>query len=374
MRWVSWLVVIVVCALVGAGLGYYKYTEIQSAMAQARAFPEPFEAVEYHIVEQIQRTPSLSVTGEVVATRSAELRTELKGRVSRVGFDAGARVSEGQVLLQLDVTQEKAQLAEAAADQKIARLALDRAQRLVRSGAGSAEVRDQARARYEGAGARLRALQAVIDKKTVVAPFDGIGGLHELQVGQYLDAGFAVTELVAISEQVWVDFSLPQEHADLVVGSQVQVERDSLLLNAQIIARDATVNTRSRNLRIRAELPDPQGLLLPGMLVQVVVDLGETRMATVVPATAVRRDALGTSVYVLDDVLEGGKTKTRARKRKVEIGQLTDLDQSNDVAVVVSGLEVGERIAGIGAFKLRDGSLVVAQAPNLEATNRAVGH
>ncbi|MFT7653273.1 MAG: membrane fusion protein (multidrug efflux system), partial [Candidatus Azotimanducaceae bacterium] len=268
----------------------------------------------------------------------------------------------------------KAQLAEAAADQKIARLALDRAQRLVRSGAGSAEVRDQARARYEGAGARLRALQAVIDKKTVVAPFDGIGGLHELQVGQYLDAGFAVTELVAISEQVWVDFSLPQEHADLVVGSQVQVERDSLLLNAQIIARDATVNTRSRNLRIRAELPDPQGLLLPGMLVQVVVDLGETRMATVVPATAVRRDALGTSVYVLDDVLEGGKTKTRARKRKVEIGQLTDLDQSNDVAVVVSGLEVGERIAGIGAFKLRDGSLVVAQAPNLEATNRAVGH
>ncbi|MFT7653013.1 MAG: membrane fusion protein (multidrug efflux system), partial [Candidatus Azotimanducaceae bacterium] len=160
MRWVSWLVVIVVCALVGAGLGYYKYTEIQSAMAQARAFPEPFEAVEYHIVEQIQRTPSLSVTGEVVATRSAELRTELKGRVSRVGFDAGARVSEGQVLLQLDVTQEKAQLAEAAADQKIARLALDRAQRLVRSGAGSAEVRDQARARYEGAGARLRALQA----------------------------------------------------------------------------------------------------------------------------------------------------------------------------------------------------------------------
>ena len=104
------------------------------------AIVEPAEAVEIYLVKQVQRQPTLEVTGEVVATQSATLRNELQGRIVDVGFAPGARVEAGQVLLRLDVSQEQAQLAEARADLQIARLALERAQRLVRSGAGSVEV------------------------------------------------------------------------------------------------------------------------------------------------------------------------------------------------------------------------------------------
>ena len=377
MKWLSWIFVVAACVLVAVGLGFYKAQEIRAAQAAAAAFPEPVQAVEYYEVRAVERTPRLSVSGEIVATQSAELKTELKGRIVSVGFAPGARVADGQLLLQLDISQEEAQLAEAKAEQEIAQLALDRAQRLVTRGAGSVEARDQAKARFEASGARVRALQAVIDKKSLRAPFAGFAGLHELEVGQFIEAGTSVTRLIGASSQVWVDFALPQEHTHIVVGSFVSVLGPSFSnpKEATVVARDAAVNTRSRNLRLRAELKDLEpGELLPGMLVQVQLDLGAAQMATVVPATAVRRDAFGTSVYVLAEVNEGGQTRLRARKRPVTLGSVSDLDQSDDFAVVIEGLEIGERIAAIGAFKLRDGAAVVASAPDPDALSRVVGH
>lgn len=378
MKWFSWVLLVSICTLVVAALGYYKFAEIEAAMAMAEAFPEPRESVEVHQVRAIERTPSLTVSGEVVAIRSADLRAELPGRIASVDFAPGAAVQAGQVLVQLDVTQEQAQLAEARADLEIARLALQRAERLVQSGAGSVDARDQARARAAAAEARVGALDAVIAKKTLRAPFDGVAGLHELEAGQFLDGGTVVTRLVGSGAEVWVDFSLPQEHSQVIIGSVVDVLLENgQRLQAEVIARDATVNVRSRNLRLRASLErqtGAPGVLLPGMLVEVEVELGTTLMATVVPATAVRRDAFGASVYVLEDVVESGQQRVRARKRAVQLGQVEDLDQSADVAVVLSGLNPGERIAAVGAFKLRDGSLVVPQEPDPEAAGRLVGH
>ncbi len=114
--------------------------------------------------------------------------------------------------------------------------------------------------------------------------------------------------------------------------------------------------------------------LLPGMLVRVNVPLGKPAMVTVVPPTAVRRDAFGASVFILQDVEENGERKTRARKRAVQLATVGDADQSSDWVVVSEGLQPGERIAAIGAFKLNDGSLVVASAPNEDAKLRLVGN
>ncbi len=376
MKWLSWLLVVVVCIAVAAAIGFYKYSEIQASIAQGKAFPEPVESVELYVVEQILRTPSLTVTGEVVSAQSAAVRSELNGRIVFVGFAPGARVTSGQVLLRLDTSEEIAQLAEARATQKIAKLALDRSARLVKSGAGSVESRDQALAQFEGAGARVRALTALIDKKTLRAPFAALAGLHQLEPGQYLDAGDVVAELIGLTDRLWIDFSLPQEHANINVGSSVKVSSQvsPQALSATVIARAASVNVRSRNLTLRAELPSSGTLLLPGMLVNVSIVLNDTLTATVVPATAVRRDAFGSSVYVLTEVVENGEPKTRAKKRPVVISNIVDPDQSADLVVVISGLRVGEQIAALGAFKLRDGSLVQAHAANAEAQARLVGH
>ena len=375
MKWLSWLGVVVACLGIAGALGLYKYNEIQAAIERGKAFPEPAEAVEIYVVKKITRHPSLSVTGEVVASQSATLQNELKGRIVRVGFAPGSQVHQGQILLQLDILQEQAQLAESRAEQKIAKLALDRSQRLVRSGAGSVEIRDRARAQFDAAKARVSALSALIEKKTLRAPFDAVTSLHQLEVGQFLAASTEIVELIGVSDKVWIDFAIPQENTSVNVGSSVNITfGDSpQKFPATVIARDASVNVRSRNLGMRAQLSAETVDLLPGMLVRVTVPLGDTILATVVPTTAVRRDALGPSVYVLENVVENGEEKIRVRKRKIQLGRVRDADLQDDLVVVRSGLEEGEQIAGIGAFKLRDGSLVIPSAPNPRASKRVVG-
>lgn len=376
MRWLSWFGVVVICAVIAGALGFYKYTEIQAAIARGKAFPEPAEAVEVYVVKKLTRHPMLAVTGEVIATQSVILQNELKGRIVKVGFAPGARVRARQILVQLDASQERAQLTEARADQEIAQLALDRAQRLVKRGAGSVENRDQARAQFDAAGARVTALAALIDKKTLRAPFAAVTSLHQLEAGQFLDAGTEITALVGVSEHVWIDFSLPQDSAQIEIGSTVAIAYGDRTDKpaATVIARDAAINVRSRNLRLRAQLPATAIDLLPGMLVRVEVPLGATEVVTAVPTTAVRRDALGASVYVLENVEENGQNKTRARKRKVQISNIRDTGEGADMVVIREGLQAGEQIAAVGAFKLRDGGLVVPSEPNLEAEDRMVGH
>jgi len=154
---------------------------------------------------------------------------------------------------------------------------------------------------------------------------------------------------------------------------EVRVDDASEPLRAEVVATDASVNVRSRNLGVRAKLPKDAADLLPGMLVRVTVPLGDTATAVVVPPTAVRRDALGAAVYVLTSVDEDGQRKTRARKRKVRLSDVREADLRQDMLVVVEGLSPGEQIAAVGAFKLRDGSLVLPSEPNPAAAERVVG-
>ena len=97
MRWLNWLGVVVMCALIAGALGFYKYNEIQAAIARGKAFPEPAEAVEIYTVTELTRRPRVAVTGEIIATQSATLQNELKGRIVGVGFAPGARVRAGQI-------------------------------------------------------------------------------------------------------------------------------------------------------------------------------------------------------------------------------------------------------------------------------------
>ncbi|MCP5178846.1 MAG: efflux RND transporter periplasmic adaptor subunit [Pseudomonadales bacterium] len=375
MRLLKWVLVIGVCAAIAGGLGYYKYEQIQAAIARGKAYPEPVEAVQEVFARAVERQGGLDVSGVVVATRSAELRNELAGRIVNVGFAPGAPVHAGQLLLALDTSQERAQLAEAEANREIARLALNRAQRLVKSGAGSVEARDQANAQFEAASARASALAATIAKKSIVAPFAGIASLHQLEPGQYLAAGSVVASLIGVDEALWVDFALPQSHAGIREGTTVTIDANDLDLppfNATVIARDPSVQESSRNLRLRARVDAPPTTLLPGMLVQVKVPLGESRSLVTVPAKAVRQDSLGASVYVLESVDENGQQRLRAQRRAVQVARSAAPDQQ-DWLVLEAGVTAGERIAASGAFKLRDGALVKVVDGSDGEADRVVG-
>ena len=362
MKAASWIAVVLGCLLVAAGLGYYKYRQIQAAIAFGASFPEPVEAVEAAVVAEEFWQPTAEVTGEAVAPRAVDLSSELAGRIVEVSFAPGAAVDRGQVLVRLDTSEEQAQLAAARAEAELARMALSRNERLMLSGAAAEEARDTARAQYAAATAAVQRLQAIIDKKTLRAPFDARAGLHELGVGQYLDRGTVITRLVGRDGEMWVDFTLPQQHARVAVGVPVRLSVSGATLSASIIARDAFVNERSRNVSFRALAGNESGVLYPGMLVAVSVPIGDPQRAALVPATAIRRDAFGAHVYVLAPAEEGARAPERALRRPVVLGP-----QRGDRVVVVEGLRVGERVAAAGSFKLRDGALSSAKAGAAEA-------
>ena len=367
-----WLTAIFLCLVTASGLGWYKYSQIRSAMAFAAAFPEPVEAVEGFTAREALWQPTTRITGEVVAIRSVTIETEIDGAIVEVSVAPGASVSAGQLLVRLDTSEERARLASAAAELEIARLALARSERLLEANLGTAEARDEARARFDAAEAARRGIAAVIAKKHLRAPFAATAGLHELDVGQFLDKGEEVVRLVGTEDALWVDFTLPQEDATLVEGEFVDIfphGGDSNPVQAQVIARDSFVNERSRNVRYRS-LADREALgQQPGAIVTVQAPLGAPQTATLVPATAVRRDAFGAKLFVLRPAEEGARAAERAVRRDVSLGP-----RRGELIVIASGLRPGERVAAEGAFKLRDGVLVSATGRRVRASDSAALH
>ena len=327
-------------------------------MAFAAAFPEPVEAVEGFTARESLWQPTTRVTGEVIAIRAVVMAAEMAGAIVEVGVEPGARVEAGQLLVRLDTSEERAELAASEAEVEIARLALKRAERLLEADLGTAEARDEARARFDAARAVSQRIEAVIAKKSLRAPFAATSGLHELDVGQFLDRGDEVVRLIGAEDALWVDFTLPQEEAALADGELVNIfphggDRDSV--RARVIARDSFVNERSRNVRYRC-LVDREALgQHPGAIVTVQAPLGPPETATLVPAPAVRRDAFGAKLFVLRPAEEGARAPERAERRDVTLGP-----RRGEYIVIASGLRPGERVAADGAFKLRDGVLVSA--------------
>jgi membrane fusion protein, multidrug efflux system len=358
-----WMVVGVACVTVFAVLAAIKVMQIRAAIAFAESFPEPFETVEIALAQTQAMGERVTVLGSVVAPQSIELRNELEGRITQVGFVSGSRVTRGQILLQLDASEEQAQLAAAQAQAQLAHQALQRYSRLIKTNASSKDQYDQALAQYEVAQATAQALQARIDKKTLRAPFDAQAGLHQLDPGQFLAANTPITQLVGISDKVWVDFYLGQKHARLESGAIVHIgvpDSRAKPLEGSVIARDAMVSSTSRNLRFRAEIADAGHLLTPGSAVDVAIDASPT-MAIVVPATALRYDASGNHVFVIRESAKPSaktdgaadaspKQQWRAEKRAVTPGLLRD-----GTVVISEGLSAGEHVAANGSYKLRDG-------------------
>ena len=349
---------ILLCVATALGLGWYKYSRIQAAMAFAAAFPEPVEAAQGFTARESLWQPSTRVTGEVIAIRAVAVSAEVAGAVVEVGVEPGGQVAPGQLLVRLDTSVERAELAAAAAELEIARLALMRSERLLEASLGTAEARDEARARFDAADAARRRIAAVIAKKSLRSPFAATAGLHELDVGQFLDRGDEVVRLIGTEGSLWVDFTLPQEEALLAEGEWVDIFRhggDRNPVRGKVIARDSFVNRQSRNVRYRSLVAREALGRRPGAIVTVEAPLGPPETATLVPATAVRRDAFGAKLFVLRPSEEGARAPERAERRDVSLGP-----RHGEFIVIASGLRPGERVAADGAFKLRDGVLVSA--------------
>ncbi len=375
----KWAFMALICLIVVAVLGGLKYRQIKEAIAFGESFPERSEAVTAVLASPLNWPQTYRTIGEVRATKAIELRTEVGGKIAAIGFVGGSAVAEGQQLLSLDSTEERAQLQATRAQLKLAELQLQRLRELRRNNLASQNEYDSAEADKDILLANAAALAAIIEKKSLVAPFDAQTGLHTLEVGQYLAANTVVTQLTGGLGEVWIDFKLPQGKATPAIGDIITLGSHNLgnePMQATIISAESSLNTLSRSREFRALLTDPPATIRPGAVVDVEVVVGSLEGVFRLPASAVRRNNFGAFVYVLNKAEPGAIAPFRASRRQVSVGPAQGAD-----ILVTGGLEPGERVAAIGAFKLIDGLLThvvereqdLAQAPARAPTDSPEG-
>src|SRR5205823_7345333 len=290
----------VVLLLVG-GLGFVKYRQIQAA-SQGGSFQPPPTAVTTIVAQREMWPSTLNIIGTTAAIQGVTVGADLPGTVAKINFESGKSVHAGDVLVELDTRQERAQLAAAEADRDLARITYGRQQQLVNQGVVARTEYDNAEAQQKSTDAKVGEIRATIERKTVHAPFSGILGIRQVNLGQYLAAGQAIVSLQAINP-IYVNFGIPQQEAPrLQVGRTLRVTSDDLpgiQFNGRVTALDSVVDQTTRNIQIQATLANPQGRLRPGMFVQVEVGVGANRDVISLPASAISYAPYGDSVYVV---------------------------------------------------------------------------
>lgn len=336
-----------------AALGFVKVRQIQGV----EAFQPPPVAVTTVVAQQEQWPSTLSVIGTMAAVQGVTVSADLPGIVDRIAFDSGRPVRAGDLLVQLDTRQEQAQLNAAEAERDLAVLNFDRRRGLVDQGAISGADYDRSAAEQKLTEARVGEIRATIARKTIRAPFSGILGIRQVNLGQYLSGGDAVVPLQALNP-IYANFGVPQQDAgQMRVGRRIVVTSEDwpgVEFAGRVTAVNAVVDEATRNVQIQATLANPQGKLRPGMFVQVQVRLGGSRPVIALPASAISYAPYGDSVFVLTDLQDpNGQTYRGVRQQFVKIE-----GARGDQIAVISGVKPGDEVVTSGAFKLRNGAAV----------------
>ena len=351
------LMLAVMVAIIGA-LGFVKFRQIQTAIAQGAAFQPPPEAVTTIVAQQEEWPSSLSAIGTMAAVQGVTVSADLPGTVDRIAFESGRSIRQGEVLAELDTRQERAQLAAIEAQRDLARLNYNRLKGLLSERVISQAEFDRAAAEQQQTDAQVGEIRATIERKTIRAPFSGVLGIRQANRGQYLAAGDPIVPLQSL-HPIYVNFGVPQQDAGQIrVGHRVRITaRDvaGIEVDGRVTAIQPIVDQATRNVQVQATLANPSGTLRPGMFVQTELSLGSSRRVLALPASAVNYAPFGDSVFVVTDLKgQNGQSYRGVRQQFVKLG-----GARGDQIAVVSGVSPGEEIVTSGVFKLRNGAAVV---------------
>jgi membrane fusion protein (multidrug efflux system) len=198
------IIMLAIVAVVLTGVGFVKYTQIKAAIAQHAGFMPPPEAVTTIVAAQDEWQVTLKAIGSVTAAQGVTVSADLPGVIASIEFTSGAHVRKGDVLVRLDTRQEQAQLAQAEAQEHLAKINHDRLAALRAQGVAAQAEYDQADAEAKQGVARVNEIRATIERKTICAPFDGVLGIRQVNLGQYVNAGQGIVPLQSL-DRVYVD-------------------------------------------------------------------------------------------------------------------------------------------------------------------------
>jgi membrane fusion protein (multidrug efflux system) len=353
-----------------AVLGFVKFRQVQVAMAQGAAFQPPPEAVTTIVAEAQDWPATLTAIGTMAAVQGVTVSADLPGVVDRIAFESGRPVVQGAVLAELDTRQERAQLAAIEAQRELAGLNFTRMKGLLNDRVISQAEFDRAMAEQKQTDAQVGEIRATIERKTIKAPFSGILGIRQVNLGQYLAAGDPLVALQSL-HPIYVNFGVPQQDVGRIqIGHRIRIAATDLggaAFAGRVTAVDSIVDPATRNVQVQATLGNPAGKLRPGMFVQTELELGSRRTVIALPASAINYAPFGDSVFVVSDLKgEDGKSYRGVRQQFVKLG-----DARGDLIAVVSGVKPGEEVVTSGVFKLRNGAAVLVNNKVRPANQRA---
>lgn len=353
------ILAILVLILIVGFLAGIKVLQIRAMIDQGKQFVQPPEIVTSAPVTTNSWESFLTAVGSLDAVQGVTVTAEITGKVQHIAFEAGSRVAAGDLLVQQDISAEKAQLRSAESVAELARIEFERSKKLLANKVISQSDYDRALAQLTQALAQADNILAVIAKKTIRAPFAGRLGIRQINLGQVLKEDEAIVTLQSL-DPIFVNFFLPQQQlAQLRTGLSVRVTSDALpdqVVTCKITAISPEVDEATRNIRVQATLANSEEQLRAGMYVNVAVVLPVKEDVLTIPATAALYAPYSDSVFLIEEKMgqNGSPSGKTVRQQFVRLGE-----KRGDFITVISGLKAGETVVSTGVFKLRNGQSVI---------------
>ncbi|RZO83210.1 MAG: efflux RND transporter periplasmic adaptor subunit [Oceanococcus sp.] len=350
------LIMLGACLIVFGGIFGMKFMGSKAMNDYFDNMPTPAVTILSATVERMQWSRDVPSVGSLVAVNGTDITSQAGGIVDTIHFTAGSQVKAGDLLVSLETSTEKAELAQLKAQADIAEVNLRRARDLIKRKVMSQSEFDQTKAEAAAARAAADAQQARLDQKEVRAPFAGVLGIRQISVGEYLAAGAPMVSLQSL-DPMEIEFALPEARLSMVdVGLPISVSVDAWpgeSFSGQISVIEPRIDNATRNFRARGSVSNPEGKLRAGMFGRITIQRPGTDSVLAIPRTSISYDSFGTSVFVIQKA-EDDAEKQVVNQRFIRIGKAR-----GDFVEVLEGLEEGEQIASGGLLKLRNGAPVI---------------
>lgn len=371
------IIAIVLLAVVVGGIVFANmFRDYMTQQYFATMKPAPVTVSTFK-VEPTSWTPGIEAIGTVGAASGVDLTVEVTGIVKEINFAANQRVEAGRVLVQLDDAVQRADLEAARTQLALNQRALQRAQQLQRSGAGTQSTLDNARAAAETSQTEVNKLQAVLDQKQLKAPFGGTMGIPRIELGQFIQPGTVVATLQDL-DTMRADFSIPEQQlAQLSIGQQVTLglDGDAQGFSGKISGIDPKIDASSRLVSVRAVISNPNGKLSPGQFVQVRVELPKEDNVLAIPDTALVSSLYGDYVYVVRPAKAEPAAPAEGQPAEAPAQPAGDDEQAaQELAVSQIFVTPGRRSRGLVEIlnNLKAGDEIVTAGQNKLANNTPV--